>query len=158
MRTANLIAAGIWLLLGLAVVYSGYDLGLGVLVEPGPGFMLFWLGGMIAGFSLIVLVSTLRRPASPDDPSFSDGQKWFGIIVVSLLLLLYAWLLPVLGFPLLTLLFLLVLFRAIEPIRWPYALTGAVLITGGNYLVFNHWLGAQLPTGAFIEWATQWTF
>jgi len=156
MRTANFIAAGFWLVLGLAVVYAGYDLGLGAVVEPGPGFMLFWIGLFIAGLALVILFTT-RKEAPEEGASFFGGQRWFGIIVVSILLILYAWLLPFLGFALLTLLLLLALFRLIDPIGWRPALLGAALITAGNYLVFDYWLGAQLPTGSLIEWAMQWT-
>lgn len=157
MLTANLVAAAFWLISGLAIVHTGRDLGLGELAEPGPGFMFFWVGLVIAGLALGVLFVTWRDRAAVAGQSFTGGQKWAGIILVTVLLLLYAWLLPVLGFALLTLLFLVLLFRLVDPLRWPSAILSAVLITAGNYLVFAYWLGTQLPAGTFIEWAVQWT-
>lgn len=158
MLIANLIAATFWLVAGLAVVHAGHDLGLGTLGEPGPGFMLFWIGLVIAGLTLGVLFTTWRDRAASAGQSFSGGQKWGGIILVTILLLLYSWLLPVLGFTLITLLFLLVLLRLIEPRGWPSTILTAILVTAGNYLVFDYWLGTQLPAGTLVEWAMQWTY
>jgi putative tricarboxylic transport membrane protein len=73
--------------------------------------------------------------------------QWKKIVSVIVVLLLYAYAFLALGFILCTALFLFFLFKAIEPQRWSVAILGAVLSTLSAYLVFQLWLGSQLPKG-----------
>jgi len=53
-----------WLVFSLFVSYQSYKLGLGILHQPGPGFLFFWTGVVTAILSLIIIVMSLRnRPA-----------------------------------------------------------------------------------------------
>ena len=68
------------------------------------------------------------------------------------LLALYAWLLPALGFIATTVLLLLVLFATIDRQGWIAPPLGAVLATAAAYIVFHRWLGTQLPAGEAERW------
>ena len=44
MRTGESLAAVFWLAIALGVTWSGAELGLGTLSDPGSGSMIFWVG------------------------------------------------------------------------------------------------------------------
>jgi len=138
-----------WLLLGAGVAYAGWDLGLGKLRDPGPGFMLFWVGLIMVGLSLAIGAGALRR-APGAAVALWAGSRWRKIILVVAALVGYAYALERLGFFLTTVLVLIFLFKAIEPQRWTVAVAGAVLTALAAYGLFSLWLGAQLPRGALF--------
>ena len=152
MRLSDIIAAVFWLAVAVGLVASGWDLRLGRLNDPGSGFMIFWVGVVMVTLCLAALGIALRQPASGAMRSLWQGLRWQHVPYVTVLLLVYAWLLPWLGFPMVTALLLIVLFKTIEPQNWTATLAGAVISTGIAYLVFARWLGTQLPHGTL--WAS----
>ena len=147
MRTGDVIAAAFWLAIALGIAYAGRDLGLGRLNEPGSGFMIFWVGVAMAGVSAAALIAALRKPAGHGLTSLWSDMRWQYVPYVVVLLLLYAYLLPVLGFLAVTVLLLVVPFRTIDPRGWLASVAAAVLTAAAVYLVFGRWLGTQLPAG-----------
>ena len=152
MRTGDVIAAAFWLAIALGIAYAGRDLGLGRLNEPGSGFMIFWVGVAMAALSGGALIVALRQPAGDGLAALWSGLRWHTVPYVVVLLLAYAWLLPVLGFLPVTVLLLVILFRTVDPRGWPASIAGAVVIAAAAYLVFGRWLGTQLPVGTL--WGT----
>lgn len=149
MKREDIGSSLFWLLLGAGVTYAGWDLGLGKLRDPGPGFMLFWVGLIMVGLSLAIGLAALRRAPRPPEPLWA-GTRWWKIVLVVAALVGYAYALERLGFFLTTVLVLIFLFKAIEPQRWTVAVAGAVLTALAAYGLFNLWLGAQLPRGALF--------
>ena len=49
--------------IGAGVCYGGYDLELGTLRDPGSGFMFFWVGIIMMGLSLAILIRAMREKA-----------------------------------------------------------------------------------------------
>jgi putative tricarboxylic transport membrane protein len=144
-KRADLAAAGVWLAIGVFVVHAGRELGLGVLRDPGPGFLLFWVGLTILALTTVVLVTTLRAASPAGAGRLGAGHA--RLLLVLGALVAYAWLLERLGFLLTATLVLIFLFKAVEPQRWSVAIAGGVLSTLAAWVVFRLWLGAQLPTG-----------
>lgn len=147
MRTGEILAAIFWLAIALGVAWSGVDLGLGSLRDPGSGFMIFWIGAAMTGLSAAALVVAARQPAGARLASLWDGTRWWLVPYVVVLLTLYAWLMPQIGFLAGTTGLLFVLFMTIDRQGWIAPPLGAVLITAAAYIVFHRWLGTQLPTG-----------
>jgi putative tricarboxylic transport membrane protein len=147
MRTADILAALFWLAIAVGVTASGWDLRVGNLSDPGSGFMIFWIGVAMVALCLAALAIALRQPLTAGLGSLWAGSRWWHVPYVAALLALYAALLSPLGFPLVTVLLLLVLFKTIEPQGWIAALVGATASTAIAYLVFARFLGTQLPTG-----------
>lgn len=147
MRAPDILSALFWLAVAIGVTASGWELRLGRLNDPGSGFMIFWVGLAMTAFSLAALAAALREPVGAGLAGLWAGARWRPVPVVVALLALYAFLLPWLGFPLLTVLLLTVLFKAIEPQRWSVAILGAIVATAVSWLVFARWLGTQLPLG-----------
>jgi putative tricarboxylic transport membrane protein len=152
MRTGDVIAAVFWLAVALGIAYAGRDLGLGRLNEPGSGFMIFWVGVAMTALSAAALAAALRTPAGDGLAGLWSGLRWHYVPYVVVLLLAYAWLLPVLGFLAVTVLLLVTLFRTVDPRGWLASIAGAVIIAATVYLVFGRWLGTQLPPGTI--WGT----
>lgn len=157
MRTGDLLAAAFWLALALGVTWSGLDLGLGTLSNPGSGFMIFWVGAVMTALSLAALVVAARQPAGAALASLWQGKRWWLVPYVTALLAAYAVLLPDAGFITCTFVLLLVLFKSIEQQGWGVALSAAVASTAAADLVFHRWLGTQLPAGRLLE-GLSWTF
>jgi putative tricarboxylic transport membrane protein len=153
MRIGDLLAAGSWLAVALGIAWAGLGLGLGTLSDPGPGSMIFWVGVVMSALSLATLVAALRKaPAS--GVGLRNDTRWWLVPYVVALLLLYAWLLPSLGFFATTVLLLLVLFLTIDRQDWITPPLIAVLATAAVYIVFHRWLGTQLPAGEVERWLT----
>jgi len=147
-RQGDLFSSLFWLLVGAGVCYSGYDLELGTLHDPGSGFIFFWVGVIMVGLSLIIFVRAMHREAKAGEMKLLwSGVQWLKIIAVLVALFLYAYAFTPLGFILSTTLLLIFLFKAVEPQRWSVAIAGAVLSTLTAYAVFQVWLGSQLPKG-----------
>lgn len=134
--------------IGAGVSYGGYDLELGSLRDPGSGFMFFWVGLIMVGLSLSIFIQAMRdQSAAGEMKRIWSGVRWEKIVFVIVALFLYAYVFQTLGFILCTTLLLTFLFKAVEPQRWSVAVLGAVVTTLTAYLVFQLWLGTQLPKG-----------
>ena len=148
MKKKDILSSVFWLGLGAAVAYGGYDLELGTLHDPGSGFMFFWVGVIMAGLSLSILIRALRsREPRGKEPSLRTEFPLARTLPVLAALFLYAYFFAQLGFILSTIPLLVFLFKAVEPQKWSWAVLGAVLSTLTAYGVFQVWLGSQLPKG-----------
>ncbi len=136
------------MVIGVGVCYGGYDLEVGTLHDPGSGFIFFWVGLIMVGLSLSILIRAIREKAKAGEmKSLWAGVQWKKTIYVLISLFLYAYAFIPLGFLLSTALLLIFLFKAVEPQRWSVAIAGAVLSAFAAYAVFHLWLGSQLPKG-----------
>src|SRR4030043_1897171 len=59
-KKRDIISSLFWMAMGIGVCYGGYDLELGTLHDPGSGFMFFWVGIIMMGLSLSILIQALR--------------------------------------------------------------------------------------------------
>jgi putative tricarboxylic transport membrane protein len=147
-KKKDILSSLFWLAVGFGVCYGGYDLELGTLRDPGSGFMFFWVGVIMVGLSLAVLVKAVRMKPDQKGVGLLRGEvRWKKILSVLAVLVLYAYVFPHLGFILSTVLLLLFLFKTVEPQKWSWAVLGAVISTLTAYGVFQLWLGTQLPRG-----------
>jgi len=150
MGRADQYSSIFWLIFGSAVVYGSYQLGLGNLIHPGPGFLPFWCGVILIGLSALVfsqgkLAQRIEPGASPWD--LWVGLKWPKPIGVTIALLTYAFTFTHVGFIVSTTFLLLFLFKAIETEIWRRAIMAALLASIICYSVFAVWLQVQLPRG-----------
>jgi len=147
-KSKDLISSLFWLGLGALISALGYDLDLGTLNEPGSGFMFFWVGLIMSGLSLGIFIQALRKKGTAGElKALWAGLQWKKVVYVLAGLVLYAWAFLALGFIVCTVFLLIFLFKVVEPQRWSVAVFGAVLSALAGYVVFNLWLGTQLPRG-----------
>lgn len=140
-----------WLVVGTFVTWSGSDLGLGKINDPGPGFALFWVGLLMVGFSLSIITTSLRASGAPLATIWA-GTRWAKVLLVVGLLLVYGWLFEAVGFIVLSIALLLILMFVVDPVKPWIAIPVAVLMPLGVYHVVTKWLKIQMPAGVLAGW------
>jgi putative tricarboxylic transport membrane protein len=140
-------AGGIVLLaIGIAVAVGALRYEFGSFENPGAGFVPFFAGLAIAGFSAITIVQTLKRGWSPMGDMW-QGVSWQRPAIASVILIVYSVFLGDLGFLISTTFLMLYLFRVLQPSSWKETVVAALATTLVFYLVFQICLEAQLPRG-----------
>ncbi len=147
-KKRDIISSLCWMAMGIGVCYGGYDLDLGILHDPGSGFMFFWVGIIMIGLSLGILIRAMKETAVAGELKILwTGIRWKKVVSILVVLLLYAYVFVPLGVILSTVLLLIFLFKAVEPQRWSWAILGAIISTLAAYGVFHLWLRGPLPKG-----------
>lgn len=148
MKSKDIISSLFWMIVGAGVSYGGYDLDLGTLHDPGSGFIFFWVGLIMVGLSLSIFIRALKEKGKAGEMRLIWSEvQWKKIVSVLVALFLYGYFFQTLGFILSAALLLVFLFKAVEPQRWSVAILGAVVSSLVAYVVFQVWLGSQLPKG-----------
>jgi putative tricarboxylic transport membrane protein len=138
----------IGLALGLFVIRSGLKLKLGSINDPGSGYVLFYTGILMCLFSISITIASVTE-GGPTFGSRWEGARWNRPVVIIASLIAYAIALDQLGFLISTIPLMLLLLRAIDPVRWTLAVPLAVLAPVGVWWVLKHALLIQLPSGIF---------
>jgi hypothetical protein len=151
-RKADLVTSA--LLLACALAFSAgalkyYDYwGEG---GPGPAFLPFWLGLVMALLALAMLVRNLKDK-NAGEAWLPEGKARRRVVAVIGITILFVVLLKVLGMVVASALYLAVLMRYLERNPWPLTAAVALGAAGVNYLVFAYWLKVPFPEGIL------WTF
>ena len=141
--------AGIfWFIVGGAVTVSSFFYGVGSPSEPGPGFITFLAGAALTGLSLILFISSGRNKT----PFHGLRQLWAGletkkVVYILGLLVAYTFLIGPLGFLIVTFILLFFLFRVQGSYSYKRVLFLSTAATILSFIVFDQWLGVQLPRG-----------
>lgn len=147
MKSKDFVSGAFWLLVALAIIWQSLELKMGDYHAPGPGYLPLGVGLGMAGIAAIIM----GRAAL-----FSSGQglalglsraalKKLGVVLGGLLI--YAFLFMILGFLPSTFLFMIILFKGVEPQSWPKSLLLAGGVTFFSYLLFDLLLKSELPRG-----------
>jgi hypothetical protein len=131
-----------FLLLGLWVCYFSWKIGLGSPAKPGPGFMPFLAGLLLAFLSFLLVIRVLFSWTAP---AWTTGIHWKNTLWVLAIMAAYGFLLEKIGFVLVTLAFVILLMKVIEPQSWKRALLGGAVSSLASYLLFETFLKSQLP-------------
>ena len=140
-------AAVLLLAIGAGIAFGALRYEFGSFDNPGAGFVPFFAGLAITGFSAITLGQALKRGWCPMGDLWPPGAGWRRPAAATVILIVYAALLRDLGFLIATLLLMLYLFRVLQPSSWKETVAAALGTTLGFYLIFQIWLEAQLPRG-----------
>ena len=148
MGKSDRISGSFWFLFCLFIIYESYRLGLGNVYQPGPGFLFFWTGIVVAIMALIVVLQSFRAQAEEEARETPTGRRSATkVILVLVALFLYAVLMEWLGFFIVTFLLFMFLLGVIEKKKWWFAVLVSVAVTLFAYLVFETALQSQLPKG-----------
>ena len=102
MKSREVIASLCWLLFSLCVAAESLRLGVGTVRRPGTGFMAFGVSVLLGALSIILLCQSLaRKDEAPSEPLFA-GKLWKRVLSVLFAVLLYAQLMPAVGYILAT--------------------------------------------------------
>ncbi len=148
MGKSDRVSGSFWFLFCLFIIYESYKLGLGNLYQPGPGFLFFWAGIVVAILALIVVLKSFgAQPAEEVKEAPTGKRTATKVVLVLIALFLYAVLMEYLGFFIVTLLLFMFLLAVIEKKKWWFAALVSVAVTLFAYLVFETALQSQLPKG-----------
>ena len=147
MRAADRVTAA--LLLAFAVAFS-----VGAVKNyqwwgsggPGPAFVPFWLGLVMAVLAFGFLVRSLRS-TFPGAAWFPRGEGLRDMLVVLVVTIAFVALLDVTGMVIGTALYLAVLIRYLGKHAWWVTFSVAIGTAIGTWLVFVHWLQVPMPDG-----------
>jgi len=147
MKRTDLWSGIFWLLISTWVIGESIRFGLGKWSAPGPGFVPFWSGLVLACFSFSLVIRNLLKKSLISEENRFEKIRWgkWGLTLASLLG--YALLMESLGFILCTFIFMIVLLAFVEPQRWLLVLLVGMASTIASYLIFQSWLKSQLPKG-----------
>src|SRR4030081_853855 len=138
----------IGLVLGVFVIWSGVKLKLGSINDPGSGYVLFYTGILMCLFALTIIFSAVTE-GGPSFGSRWEGARWTKPLAVIAYLTAFSFALEPLGFLLSAIPLMLLLLRAVDPVRWRLAVPLAVLAPPGVWWVLKRALLIQLPSGIF---------
>ena len=141
------ISSLVWLGFAILISIESFRLPLGSLYDPGPGFLPLGSGILLGLLSLAnYFYSRQSKIQGAGEPLYQKERLGNSCLVLAVLFG-YAIGLEFLGFLITTFLSLLILFRAIEPLKWIRALGGSAIATFISYAIFELWLKTQLPKG-----------
>lgn len=139
----------LFLVISVLICFGSHRFHYGNVHNPGPGFLPFWLGVTLGFLSILLLIQTYLR--SNETPSLGkllkEKVRWDKVAIVLISLILYAVLVEILGFFLLTFLFIVSLMRFIDPLSWKKVIGWALLGSTGSYLIFEVFMKLRLPKG-----------
>lgn len=147
MRKAYLITYTIWIVFSCAAAAESWRLGFGSFVRPGPGFVPFLAAALLGILAVVGLIQSVPARSAGKKAEGFDSRDMLRILLLIAALALYVLLWDLLGFLAATFLVLLLLYRAVEPMRWRTVLISSVLTLAGTYVLFSTLLGARLPAG-----------
>lgn len=124
------------------VCYFSWRIGLGSPAEPGPGFMPFLAGLLLASLSFVLGVQVFLSWTAL---SWETKIKWGNILSVIAAMGAYGFLLNRIGFVFVTFAFVTLLMKFIEPQTWRRAVLGGAISSVASYLLFETFLKSQLP-------------
>jgi putative tricarboxylic transport membrane protein len=151
MKKADMITGVVLLALSGFVIQETWRMPPSATFGPGPAFLPFWLGVLLAVFATILFVSSWRRPATEKEHNaiFPGKQALLAITLVMVGLGIYIFLIEVLGYLADTFLFIVFLMKAVEREKWPLTLMIAVGTTAVLFITFQFLLQITLPSNMF---------
>ena len=150
MKSSDSISGLFWLAVGILLsLWAGTTYEIGILTQPGPGYLPLALGIILILLSLILLLGK-KKPSGmkPIVPSAPRAAGWKKILYTVLILAVAAFFFEKVGY-LITFFFLIFLLMkgAAEPQSWKRIILAAFLTTLGIYLIFVLLLEQPLPRG-----------
>jgi putative tricarboxylic transport membrane protein len=147
MKTLDLASSFFWLVFSIIVFMGSLHVGIGKLHNPGMGFMTLGASGILGILSLVLFLQALLRKEDQDHEPLFAGKAWKRVVFVLIVLFLYAWLMPIVGYLISTFIGMALLFGVLEKKRIGMVLLCALLSTLITHLIFSKWLNCEFPVG-----------
>lgn len=152
MKKAVLIEGAMLIALSLGAMTEGYRLV--VDKDPnalydvlGPGYYIFVLSFVLLATGIAHMVVAREKAAAPPAPVTREMRvRLFGAIGA---IVLYLFLISIIGYPPATVLFFLIQFRIVGIMSWKVNLALSLIITACYYFIFQEYCGMVFPRGIF---------
>jgi len=153
MDRKEILEVTFWLIIATLICLQSLRLDLGMVSRPGPGFMPFVAGGIIAllGGALFLQTILTKREQGARKEKIAFNFKL--LIKVLSIFVAYTILLHPLGYMISTFLLMLALFSIGREKRkwWLILIVAPFVVTTMSYLIFRVWLQCPLPKGTFTR-------
>ncbi len=150
MKRFDKIGALVCLMIAAAAIWQSSIIPMGRISKPGPGFLPFWVGIILALLSgALWIEASLRKPTEEGRHFLSGEGKWTYVMATGVGLLVYTTLMEPLGFVISTFLLLIFLFWYVGKQKVWVVFLGSFMVTFFTHLIFRVALKVQLPTGLF---------
>ncbi len=148
MKAYDRFSSILFLILAFIVIWQSAIIPMGRISKPGPGFLPFWVGIILALLSAVLWVESGSNKSPSGKIQFLSGEgRWQDVLWTAGFLLGFTFLVDILGFVITTLLFLFFIFRFVGKQKWWIVFTGTILVTLSIYVIFKVCLQVQLPAG-----------
>jgi hypothetical protein len=138
-----------WFGVSCYVCRESLQLGVGTLRNPGMGLMAFGGSILLGVFSLaLFLQATTKKKTSNASPTEAP-TLWHKVILVLVALLIYAKVMPLVGYLISTFLLMGFLFWIFKKGKIGWVVISSLLSTVLSYMIFSKWLNCQFPQGIF---------
>jgi putative tricarboxylic transport membrane protein len=143
--TFSVIAMGLSLWLILESQKFAYASKFGI----GPGFFPFWLGIILAAFSLFKFILSLREKYDEDDrkPRLPGWGSLGRLGLIMLIMAGFALVMSSLGFILTVFFFVSIILFVLEGDSLLKSIFYGVMFSAAVFLIFRYWLEVDLPSG-----------
>lgn len=146
--TGDRISSLFGLLFALYILKESFELDVGGLHQPGPGFFSLFGGILLGVFSIILFVrSILSQPGRKDRKAEGEEENPRFVIYVFVGLLAYTFIFEWLGFILSTFLLVALLLGFFDSQKWWKVLLTAAVASSSSYVIFSVLLKSELPKG-----------
>jgi len=132
-----------FLVVGLAFAWGATEYGFGSSEQPGPGYLPFGLGLLLALLGGMVLFKALSIESEGGDRI--GKMAWRPLLWVVLAIVAFGLLLPRLGLVLTVPLLVVMVAWAGEEFRWREAVLNAVVLTAASWAIFIWGLKLAMP-------------
>lgn len=152
MKFYDLLSSVVCLILGLAFLAGGIQMGLGPIQSPEAGYFPALIGGILVLLSLGLLITTVLKKGliSQRQPFWKEQDSWIKVSLVIGALIFYLAVLEFIGYIATTTLFILFLLKLVGDKSWLVSIAMAVLVSLGSYALFKVALGVYLPQGSMF--------
>jgi putative tricarboxylic transport membrane protein len=148
MRRADQVTAAVLFVGSLVLMWEARKLPPSFTLGPGPEFLPFWLGVLMAGLAVLLFLQARRRGPAAGEARVFPGSRAFAAIGATLAgLATYILVLEWLGFLLAAGLLTAFLLGVVERQRWTLSLGVAVVNAIVLHIIFRTLLGVSLPEG-----------
>jgi hypothetical protein len=132
----------------LAISIESIRLGTGTLSNPGPALFPLVCGLVLGILGLIVFVRSRKRFLKKQDGLW-QAKNEMKVILILTSMISYPFFMQVLGFIVVTLLWMFFVCRGIGKIGWKASIFISVVTTFACYYLFAHFLIIRFPRGVF---------
>jgi len=148
MVTGDRVSSLFGLLFAFYILKESFDLDVGGLHQPGPGFFSLFGGILLGVFSAILFFRSLvSRAGKKDRKAKGKEENLRFVFYIFVGLLVYTFTFEWLGFILSTFLLVVILLKFFDPQNWWKLVLTAGVASLSTYIIFAVLLKSELPKG-----------
>jgi len=149
MGRKEIISGVLWTCIAVSVLIASIRLGIGHFHNPGPGFLAFCAGALLAFLGVALVAAAFRSTEQPAPAStLWKDRDWKIPLLVVAALVLYCLALPKMGYLTATFCLTAALFALNKLNPW-ITFLGALSLTCLTFILFDFLLKMPLPCGFF---------